>query len=57
MPKETQTQIKAERDYLRRTAKTELAPRWIADMETMELSERQTDGSYAPAYRMAPLKD
>jgi hypothetical protein len=32
------------------------APRWIADRETMELSERQDDGSYAVAYKMIPIQ-
>ena len=30
-------------------------PRWIADMKTMELSERQPDNSYRAAYRMIPI--
>lgn len=30
-------------------------PRWIADRSTMELSERQADGSYKVAYKMVPI--
>lgn len=30
-------------------------PRWIADLETRELFERQPDGSYKAAYLMLPM--
>lgn len=30
--------------------------RWIADLETMVLSERQPDGSYKDIYKMLPLE-
>lgn len=35
---------------------TDYQPRWIADLETGIMYERQADGSYKPAYKMAPLE-
>jgi hypothetical protein len=32
------------------------SPRWIADLGTLVLSERQVDGSYRDAYKIAPIK-
>ena len=32
-----------------------MTERWIADMDTKVLSERQPDGSYQEAYLMVPL--
>lgn len=34
----------------------EYQPRWIADLAAGVMYERQQDGSYAPAYRLGPLK-
>jgi hypothetical protein len=31
-------------------------PRWIADLNTMELTERQSDNSYRVAYTLKPVK-
>lgn len=31
-------------------------PRWIADLETGVLYERQADGSYRAAYKLAALE-
>lgn len=31
------------------------SPRWVADLENRELSERQPDGSYKVAYHMLPI--
>jgi hypothetical protein len=33
------------------------APRWIADLKTGELFERQSDNSYKATYRLIPLSD
>lgn len=35
---------------------SEYGPRWVADLETMEMYERQADGSYKAAYKLAPLE-
>lgn len=32
-----------------------MSERWIADMDTKVLSERQPDGSYKDAYLMVPI--
>jgi hypothetical protein len=31
-------------------------PRWIADLKTMEMFERQPDNSYRVAYKMVPIE-
>lgn len=33
------------------------SPRWIADVETLVLFERQPDLSYRAAYRMTPISE
>ena len=43
--------LQAENNMLRAGDK----PRWIADLKTLRLSERQSDGSYRDAYKMVPL--
>jgi hypothetical protein len=63
MTKPTQERIdelEKQRDHLQRLLDCERAapgatPRWVADMKTLELSERQNDNSYRPAYKMVPL--
>lgn len=37
------------------TAGPDYAPRWIVDLETMELFERQADNSYRAVYRIVRL--
>lgn len=37
------------------TAMNDYGPRWIADLDAMEITERQSDGTYRTAFKMAPL--
>ena len=57
MVKETPAELKRDRDFFKRMLENErttkdVSPRWIADIETMILSERQQDNSYKPTYKM-----
>jgi len=32
-----------------------MTERWIADLDDMVMTERQSDGSYTPAYKLSPI--